>query len=47
MERFEYGIPRLTLQFGKPLEGHTAALWSVGYSPDGRHIISGSADRRA
>ena len=30
--------------FGKPLKGHTDSVWSVAYSPDGRHIISGSLD---
>ncbi|KAG8776851.1 hypothetical protein FRC15_011673 [Serendipita sp. 397] len=29
---------------GKPLEGHTGWIRSVTYSPDGRHIISGSED---
>jgi len=27
-----------------PLEGHTGSVLSVAYSPDGRHIISGSLD---
>src|SRR5258706_3951400 len=26
-------------------ELHTHSVWSVAYSPDGRHIISGSSDR--
>ena len=30
---------------GQPLEGHTDDVTSVGYSPDGCHIISGSDDR--
>jgi WD40 repeat protein len=30
---------------GKPLEGHTDCVWSVAYSPDGQHIISGSDDK--
>jgi WD40 repeat protein len=30
---------------GKPLEGHTDTVWSVAYSPDGQHIISGSKDK--
>jgi WD40 repeat protein len=30
---------------GKPLEGHTDWVSSVAYSPDGRHIISGSDDK--
>ena len=29
---------------GKPLEGHISSVRSVAYSPDGRHIISGSED---
>jgi WD40 repeat protein len=29
---------------GKPLEGHSDRVRSVAYSPDGRHIISGSDD---
>ena len=28
-----------------PLEGHTKRVWSVAYSPDGQHIVSGSEDR--
>jgi WD40 repeat protein len=27
---------------GEPFMGHTSTVWSVAYSPDGRHIISGS-----
>ena len=30
---------------GEPLNGHTGVVWSVAYSPDGRHIISGSDDK--
>jgi len=30
---------------GKPLEGHTGPVWSLDYSPDGQHIISGSYDK--
>ena len=30
---------------GEPLEGHTDRVWSVAYSPDGRHIASGSDDK--
>ena len=30
---------------GNPLEGHTSWVQSVAYSPDARHIISGSDDR--
>ncbi|KAF5314805.1 hypothetical protein D9758_018578 [Tetrapyrgos nigripes] len=29
----------------KPLEGHTDWVKSVAFSPDGRHVVSGSADR--
>ena len=29
---------------GRPLEGHTESVLSVAYSPDGRHIISGSVN---
>src|SRR5258706_682496 len=31
--------------FGKPLGGHTGVVGHVAYSPDGRHIISGSYDK--
>ena len=30
---------------GKPLEGHGGGVWSVTYSPNGHHIISGSEDK--
>jgi WD40 repeat protein/energy-coupling factor transporter ATP-binding protein EcfA2 len=30
---------------GKPLLGHTAAVFSVSYSPDGKRIVSGSQDK--
>jgi len=26
------------------LRGHTSSVWSVAFSPDGRHIVSGSLD---
>jgi WD40 repeat protein len=31
-------------QIGAPLTGHTAAVYSVAFSPDGHRIISGSGD---
>jgi WD40 repeat protein len=36
---------RLVLQLAKPLKGHNSNVRSVAYSPDGRHIISGSSDK--
>ena len=27
------------------LRGHSDSVWSVSYSPDGKHIVSGSRDR--
>ena len=30
---------------GNPLQGHTSPVFSVAFSPDGRHIVSGSNDR--
>ena len=27
------------------LTGHSDSVWSVSYSPDGKHIVSGSRDR--
>ena len=30
---------------GAPLRGHTNAVWSVAFSPDGQRIVSGSADK--
>ncbi|CAE6410726.1 unnamed protein product [Rhizoctonia solani] len=28
-----------------PIEGHTDRIWCIGWSPDGRYIVSGSEDR--
>jgi WD40 repeat protein len=33
------------VQEGLPLTGHTGAVRSVAYSPDGKHIVGGSSDR--
>jgi WD40 repeat protein len=30
---------------GQPLTGHSGDVWSVAFSPDGQHIISGSSDK--
>ena len=30
---------------GSPLQGHTSLVWSVAFSSDGRHIVSGSSDK--
>ena len=30
---------------GNPLQGHTDLVNSVAFSPDGRHIVSGSLDQ--
>ena len=30
---------------GESLEEHTGVIYSVAYSPDGQHIVSGSEDR--
>ncbi|KAG8727342.1 POC1 centriolar protein A, partial [Ceratobasidium sp. 414] len=32
---------------GKPLTGHTGAVYSVAFSPDGSHVVSGSEDNTA
>ena len=32
-------------QIGQPLTGHTLSVESVAFSPDGRHIVSGSSDK--
>ena len=32
------------MQVGSPLQGHTDSVSSVAFSPDGRHIVSGSRD---
>ena len=29
----------------KSLAGHTNSVWSVAFSPDGSHIVSGSDDK--
>ena len=36
----ETGIP-----VGRLLEGHTDCVWTVGYSPNGQQITSGSSDK--
>jgi WD40 repeat protein len=41
---FESGMPRLVLQSAILSRGITDSVRSVAYSPDGRHIISGSDD---
>ena len=33
------------MQVGSPLQGHTDSVSSVAFSPDGRHIVSGSFDK--
>ncbi len=30
---------------GDPLTGHTGAVTSIAFSPDGKHIVSGSTDK--
>ncbi|KAG1814348.1 uncharacterized protein BJ212DRAFT_1463366 [Suillus subaureus] len=30
---------------GEPLRGHTDSVWSVSFSPDGTHIVTGSSDK--
>ena len=30
---------------GQPLTGHTGAVYSVAFSPDGKRIVSGSDDK--
>jgi hypothetical protein len=42
--RFESGMPRLVLQLANLYRGIPMGV-SVAYSPDGRHIISGSYDK--
>jgi hypothetical protein len=42
---FESGMPRLVLQSAILSRGTLDSVWSVAYSPDGQHIISGSYDR--
>ena len=32
------------LPIGEPLRGHSSIVNSIAFSPDGRHIISGSFD---
>ncbi|KAF7376779.1 WD40 repeat-like protein [Mycena sanguinolenta] len=38
------GMQRLVLSWGR-MEGHTDWVWSVAFSPDGAHIVSGSGDK--
>ena len=34
-------------QIGEPLKGHDNAVWSAAFSPDGRRIVTASADKTA
>jgi WD40 repeat protein len=43
--RFECGMRRLDWQSASLSRGTLDWVWSVAYSPDGRHIISGSDDK--
>ncbi|KAG2339592.1 hypothetical protein BDR05DRAFT_938889 [Suillus weaverae] len=36
---------RVAFGLGEPLRGHTDAVWSVSFSPDGTRIVSGSGDK--
>ena len=40
------GTPTPANPIGQPLTGHTDAVRSVAFSPDGKRIVSGSATRR-
>ncbi|KIO13762.1 hypothetical protein M404DRAFT_595910 [Pisolithus tinctorius Marx 270] len=39
------GMPELAGWWKSPLEGHTDSINSVGYSPDGSHVVSSSSDK--
>jgi WD40 repeat protein len=37
--------PKSPIQLGTPLSGHTAEVYSVAFSPDGKTLTSGSYDK--
>ncbi|TFK63761.1 WD40 repeat-like protein, partial [Pluteus cervinus] len=39
------GIPEMWIPYNMMLDGHSSPVFSVAYSPDGRHVVSGSSDK--
>jgi len=44
MEEDEDGVEEFVWNPECPVAGHSAAVYTVAFSPDGQHIVSGSDD---
>jgi WD40 repeat protein len=47
MEEDEEGVEQLVWSPECTVSGHSGGVWSVAFSPDGKHFVSGSMDKFA